>query len=146
MKRLPAFGINFDLVIRSRINTGAENIVFARNLDANEFLTISPDILRCAVLDDAGRIVSYAESEKGRSAHLPSNSLVTIKALVIQGLADALPKELGNIRFTAVVSDKYRLLTMPLAGQTVMFAVPLEVSPDPICDLAIKRFGSKSKR
>ena len=115
-------------------------------MDANEFLTLSPDILRCAVLDDAGRIVSYAESEKGRAARLPSNSLVTIKALVIQGLADALPKELGNIRFTAVVSDKYRLLTMPLAGQTVMFALPLEVSPDPICDIAFKRFGFKSKR
>jgi hypothetical protein len=115
-------------------------------LDANEFLTLSPDILRCAVLDDAGRIISYAESERGKVAKLPSNSLVTIKALVIQGLADALPKELGNIRFTAVVSDKYRLLTMPLAGQTVMFAVPLEVSPDPICDAAFRRFGNKPRR
>jgi hypothetical protein len=115
-------------------------------LDANEFLTLSPDILRCAVLDDAGRIVSYAESEKGKVARLPANSLVTIKALVIQGLADALPKELGNIRFTAVVSDKYRLLTMPLGGQTIMFAIPLEVSPDPICDVAFRRFGSKAKR
>jgi hypothetical protein len=115
-------------------------------LDANEFLTLSPDILRCAVLDDAGRIISYAESERGRAAKLPANSLVTIKALVIQGLADALPKELGNIRFTAVVSDRYRLLTMPLAGQTVMFAVSLDVFPDPICDEAISRFGTKPRR
>ncbi|MDA4112124.1 MAG: hypothetical protein OK439_06260 [Thaumarchaeota archaeon] len=115
-------------------------------MDANEFLNLSPDILRCAILDDAGRIVSYAESERGKAAKLPASSLVTIKALVIQGLADALPKDLGNIRFTAVVSDKYRLLTMPLGGQTVMFAVPLEVMPDPICDAAFKRFGPRPKR
>ena len=114
-------------------------------LDANEFLGLSPEILRCAVLDEAGRVVSYAESDRGREAKLPVNSLVTIKALVIQGLSDALPKELGTIRFTDVVSDKYRLLTMPLAGQTVMFALPLTVSPDPICDAAIKKFGTKPR-
>ena len=115
-------------------------------MDAIEFLALSPDILRCAVLDEAGRVVSYAESERGKEAKLPVNSLVTIKALVIQGLSDALPKELGTIRFTAVVSDKYRLLTMPLAGQTVMFAVPLEVIPDPICDAALKKFGTRFRR
>jgi hypothetical protein len=114
-------------------------------LDANDFLALSPEILRCAVLDDAGRVVSYAESERGKEAKLPVNSLVTIKALVIQGLSDALPKELGTIRFTDVVSDRYRLLTMPLAGQTVMFALPLTVLPDPICDAAIKKFGTKQK-
>jgi len=114
-------------------------------LDAIEFLALSPEILRCAVLDDAGRVVSYAESERGKEAKLPVNSLVTIKALVIQGLSDALPKELGNIRFTDVVSDRYRLLTMPLAGQTVMFALPLGVMPDSICDAAIRRFGTKPK-
>jgi len=112
-------------------------------LDANEFLALSPEILRCAVLDDAGRVVSYAESERGKEAKLPINSLVTIKALVIQGLSDALPKELGTIRFTDIVSDRYRLLTMPLAGQTVMFALPLSVLPDPICDAAVKKFGTK---
>jgi hypothetical protein len=115
-------------------------------LDANEFLSLSPEILRCAVLDDAGRVVSYAESERGKEAKLPLNSLVTIKALVIQGLSDALPKELGTIRFTDVVSDKYRLLTMPIAGQTVMFALPLSVMPDPICDVAIRKFGLKPRR
>lgn len=99
-----------------------------------------------AVLDDAGRVVTYAESERGKEAKLPINSLVTIKALVIQGLSDALPKELGTIRFTDVVSDKYRMVTMPLAGQTVMFALPLEVMPDPIVDAAFKRFGMKPKR
>lgn len=115
-------------------------------MDANEFIALNPNILRCAVLDDAGRVISYAESERGKEAKLPLNSLVTIKALVIQGLSDALPKELGTIRFTDVVSDKYRLLTMPLAGQTVMFALPLEVTPDPICDAAIRKFGIKLKR
>jgi hypothetical protein len=115
-------------------------------VDANEFLSLSPDILRVAVLDDAGRVVSYAESDRGKEAKLPLNSLVTIKALVIQGLSDALPKELGNIRFTDVVSDRYRLLTMPLAGQTVMFALPLEIVPDQICDSAIRKFGVKPKR
>jgi hypothetical protein len=115
-------------------------------LDANEFLTLSPEILRVAVLDDAGRVVSYGESERGKEAKLPINSLVTIKALVIQGLSDALPKELGNIRFTVVVSDRYRMVTIPLAGQTVMFALPLDIIPDPICEAAIKRFGLKPKR
>lgn len=87
--------------------------------------------------------MSYAESEKGKQAHLPANFLVTIKALVIQGLSEALPKDLGNIRYTDVVSDKYRLLTMPLAGHTIMMALPLESNPDPICDAAVKRFGTK---
>lgn len=114
--------------------------------DASEFLSLSPEILRVAVLDEAGRVVSYAESERGKEAKLPINSLVTIKALVIQGLSDALPKELGTIRFTDVVSDKYRMVTMPLAGQTVMFALPIEVIPDSICEAAIKRFGLKFKR
>jgi len=114
-------------------------------LEASDILALSSDILRCAVLDDAGRITSYAESEEGRQANLPANSLVTIKALVIQGLSDALPKELGNIRFTVVVSDKYRLVTLPLAGQTVMFATPLDAVPDPICDLATRKFGSSMR-
>ena len=115
-------------------------------MEASDILALSGEILRCAILDDAGRIVSYAESEKGKQANLPANSLVTIKALVIQGLSEALPKELGNIRFTVVVSDKYRLVTLPLAGQTVMFATPLETIPDPICDAATKRFGFKFRR
>jgi hypothetical protein len=114
-------------------------------LEASEILAVSPDILRCAILDDAGRITSYAESEKGRLANLPANSLVTIKALVIQGTSDALPKELGNIRFTEVVSDKYRLLTLPLAGHTVMLATTLEVIPDPICDALVKKFGNRPR-
>jgi hypothetical protein len=115
-------------------------------LEASEILAISPEILRCAVLDDAGRIMSYAESEKGKQANLPANSLVTIKALVIQGTSDALPKELGNIRFTVVVSDKYRLLTIPLGGHTAMFATSLETVPDPICDALIKKFGNRPRR
>lgn len=124
-----------------------KGIVYSQALlDANEFLTLSPEILRVAVLDDAGRVVSYAESERGKEAKLPINSLVTIKALVIQGLSDALPKELGNIRFTDVVSDRYRMVTMPLAGQTVMFALPLGIIPDSICEVAIKKFGIKPKR
>jgi hypothetical protein len=113
-------------------------------LEASEFLAISPDILRCAVLDDAGRILSYAESERGRAANLPADYLVTIKALVIEGLSEALPKELGNLRFTTVVTDKYRLVTLGLVGRTVMFALPITVSADPVCDAAIKKFGGSS--
>jgi len=110
-------------------------------MEANDILSLSPDILRCAVLDDAGRIVSYAESEKGKVENLPADYPVTIKALVIEGLSEALPKELGNIRFTSVVTDKYRLVTLALSGRTVMMAMPLTVSPDPICDQAIRKFG-----
>jgi len=102
--------------------------------------------LRCAVLDDAGRIMSYEESEKGKEATLPANFSVTVKALAIQGLSQALPKDLGNVRFTVIVSDKYRLVTMPLGGQTIMFALPLQVIPDPICEAAIKKFGSNSTK
>ncbi|MDG6995879.1 MAG: hypothetical protein JRN52_08150 [Nitrososphaerota archaeon] len=112
-------------------------------MQATDILSLSPDVLRCAILDDAGRIVSYAESEKGRQAKLPANFLVTIRALVIQGLSEALPKELGNIKYTVVVSDKYRLITMPLLGHTVMLAVPVECDPGPICENAVKKFGSK---
>ncbi len=110
-------------------------------LEASDILELSPEILRCAVLDDAGRITSYAESERGKEAKLPANFSVTIKALAVQSLSQALPKDLGNIKFTVIVSDKYRLVTMFLFGQTVMFALPLGSSPDPICEAAIKKFG-----
>ena len=113
-------------------------------LEAVDILDLNPDILRCAILDDAGRIVSYGESEMGKEAKLPANFSVTVKALAIQGLSQALPKDLGNVRFTIIVSDKYRLVTMPLGGQTVMFALPLHVVPDLICEAAIKKFGSSS--
>lgn len=110
-------------------------------MQASDILSLSPDILRCAVLDDAGRILSKAESESGRNANLPSHILVTVKALTIQGLADGLPKELGKVKYTMVVSDRYRLLTMVLKGRTVMFALPLCADPAPICEAALKRFG-----
>ena len=84
---------------------------------------------------------SYADSERGKVANLPSDYPLMIKALVIEGLSEALPKELGNIRFTAVVTDRYRLITLALSGRTVMMAMPLTVSPDPICDAAIRKFG-----
>ena len=115
-------------------------------MEAIDILDISADILRCAILDDAGRILSYGESENGREAKLPANFSVTIKALAILGLSQALPKDLGNVRFTEVVSDKYRLVTMSLSGQTIMFALPLQVTPDPIYEVAIKKFGSASKQ
>ena len=115
-------------------------------MQASEILTLSNEILRCAVLDDAGRILSYAESEKGKAENLPKNYPVTVGALVIQGLSEALPKEMGAVRFTTVVTDKYRLITLDLAGHTVMFALPLTMSPDPICDAAIKKFGAPVRR
>ncbi len=115
-------------------------------MEAADILELSPEILRCAVLDDAGRIMSYAESEKGKEAKLPANFSVTIKALAIQGLSQALPKELGSIRFTILVSDRYRLVTMPLSGQTIMFALPRQVIPDSICEVAIKKFGTPPKK
>lgn len=87
--------------------------------------------------------MSQAESEKGKEANLPANFLVAIKALAIQGLSQALPKDFGNIRFTVIVSDKYRLVTIPLIGQTAMFAVPLEVVPDSICEAVMKRIGPR---
>jgi hypothetical protein len=109
-------------------------------LEAIDVLDLSSDILRCAILDDAGRITSYAESDKEEA--IPANLSVTIKALAIQGLSQSLPKDLGDVRYTVIVSDRYRLVTIPLGGQTAMFALPLAVSPDPICEAAIKRFGS----
>jgi hypothetical protein len=93
------------------------------------------------VLDDAGRILTYAESEKGKQENLPSDPSVTIRALAIHGLSEALPGELGKVKFTTVVSDKYRLVTIDLAGRIVMFALPLSVSEDAICNEAIKKWG-----
>lgn len=109
-------------------------------MEATEILELDPEILRCAVLDDAGRIISYAESEKGKLAKLPANFSVTIKALAIQSLSQAMPKELGSVKFNVVVTDKYRLVTMMILGQTVMFVLPLQVGTDSICDAAIKKF------
>lgn len=111
-------------------------------MEATDILELEPEILKCAILDDAGRIVSYGESEKGKMVRLPANFSVTIKTLAIQGLSQALPKDLGGVKFTVIVTDKYRLITMPIAGQAVMFAVPLSVSPDPICEAAIRKFGT----
>jgi hypothetical protein len=110
-------------------------------LEASDILEISSEILRCAVIDDAGRILSYGESDQGREAKLPANFSVTIKALAIQSLSQALPKDLGNVRFTVLVTDRYRLVTMPLSGRTIMFAVPRDVMPDAICDAATKKYG-----
>ncbi len=114
------------------------------NVNAEDFLSLSPEILRCAELDDAGRTLGYAESERGKEAHLPSNLLVTVRALTIQGLSDSLPKELGAVKYTMVVSDKYRLLTLAISGRLFMFALPLEADPDPICEEALRRFTSKA--
>lgn len=98
------------------------------------------------MLDDAGRILSYAESEKGKAENLPKNYPVTVGALVIQGLSEALPTEMGTVRFTTVVTDKYRLVTLDLAGHTVMFALPLTIPPDAICEAAIKKFGHPMRK
>lgn len=112
-------------------------------MNAADFLSLSSEILRCAELDDAGRILSYAESSKGKEANLPCNFQVTVRALNIQGLSESLPKELGDVRYTMVLSDKYRLLTLSISGRLFMFALPLETDPDPICNTALRRFGPK---
>lgn len=112
-------------------------------MEASEILALNPEIVRCAVLDDAGRIVSYAESEQGKLANLPKEFVLTSKALAIEGMSESLPKEhLGNIKFTVVVTDKYRLVTQALGGHTVMMALPLSASPDVICENNIKKFGT----
>ena len=111
-------------------------------MEATDILELDPEMLWCAVLDDAGRIISYAESEKGKVAKLPANFSVTIKALAIQGLSQAMPKELGSVKFTLVATNKYRLVTMMIIGQTVMFALPLQVAADSICDAAFKKFAN----
>jgi hypothetical protein len=113
-------------------------------MEATDVLELDTEILRCAVLDDAGRITSYAESERGKVAKLPANFSLNVKALVIQSLSQAFPKELGEVKYTTIVTDAYRLVTTQLAGQVVMFALPREVNPDTICDAAIKRFGKVS--
>jgi len=118
----------------------------SNELEASEILALNKEILRCAVLDEAGRIVSYADSEKGRAANLPKNYPVTINALVIHGLSEALPKDLGTVRFTVVVTEKYRLVTQALAGHTVMFALPINMHPDEICDAAIRKFGAPTRK
>ena len=111
-------------------------------MEATDILELEPEILKCAILDDAGRIVSYGESEKGKVVKLPANFSVTIKALAIQGLSQALPKDLGSVKFTIIVTDKYKLVTMTIGGQTAMFAVPLAVNPDSICEAAMKKFST----
>lgn len=109
-------------------------------MEATDILELDREMLWCAVLDDAGRIISYAESEKGKIAKLPANFSVTIKASAIQSLSQAMPKVLGSVKFTVVATDKYRLVTMMIIGQTVMFALPLQVAADPICDAVYKKF------
>ncbi|HKW03737.1 MAG TPA: hypothetical protein VJN71_00435 [Nitrososphaerales archaeon] len=115
-------------------------------MQALEILALNSEILRCAVLDDAGRILSYADSEKGRAENLPKDYPVTVGALAIQGLSESLPKEMGGVQFTVLVTDKYRLVTLELAGHTVMFAIPINVVPDPICEAALKKFGAPQRR
>ncbi len=105
-------------------------------------LGIHPEILRCAVLDEAGRVLSYAESEKGKQENLPRDSSLMINVLVRQSLLDALPKTLGKVKFNVVVTDKYRLVGQVLGQNTIMFALPLNIIPDEICEQIIKKFGS----
>lgn len=110
-------------------------------LQASEVLSVDPNILRVAVLDEAGRVLSYAESEEGRAENLPKDSSLMINVLVRSSLLDALPKELGKVKFNVVVTDKYRLIGLVIGQNTVMFALPLSSNPDVICDKVIKRFG-----
>jgi hypothetical protein len=94
-----------------------------------------------AILDEAGRVQSYAESEEGREENLPKDSSLMINVLVRASLLDSLPKELGKVKFNVVVTDKYRLIGLVIGQSTVMFALPLDSSPDEICDKVIKKFG-----
>ncbi len=103
-------------------------------------LSIHPSILRCAILDEAARVLSYAESERGREENLPKDSSLMINVLVRQSLLDALPRELGKVKFNVVVTDKYRLIGQVLGQNTIMFALPLDVVPDEICERVIKKF------
>ena len=90
--------------------------------------------------------MSYADSEKGKAENLPKNYPVTVGALAIQGLSEALPKEMGGVRFTVLVTDRYRLVTLGLSGHTVMFAIPLSVFPDEICEAVLKKFGNAVRK
>ena len=112
---------------------------------ASEIIALDDRILRCAVLDEAGRVLSYEEPEKGKSAALPPDYRMTVKALLMQGVSEELPKELGSVRFTTVVTDKYRLVTLNLADHVVMFTVPLSVPVENICEQALEKFGNDSK-
>jgi len=111
-------------------------------LHALEVLKVDPSILRVAVLDEAGRVLSYAESEEGKEENLPKDPPLMINVLVRSSLLDALPKELGKVKFNVVVTDKYRLIVLVLGQNTVMFALPLDAVPDAICDKLIKRYSS----
>jgi hypothetical protein len=111
-------------------------------LQAADVLRVDPSILRVAVLDEAGRVMSYAESEEGREENLPKDSALMINVLVRSSLLDSLPKELGKVKFNVVVTDKYRLILLIVGENTVMFALPLDSVPDIICDKVIKQFGS----
>jgi hypothetical protein len=111
-------------------------------LQAAEVLAIDPSILRCAVLDDAGRVLSYSESEKGREENLPKDYSLMINVLVRQSLLDSLPRQLGKVKYNVVVTDKYRLIGQVLGNHTIMFALPLNSNPDVVCDKVFKKFGS----
>jgi hypothetical protein len=115
-------------------------------LDAEEVLALSPEVLECAVLDEAGRILSYAGSQRGAETKPAADFRATVKALVIGGLSEALPKNFGNVKYTVVVTDRYRIFTMTLDGRTVMFTTSLGANADLICDVAVKRFGAKGAR
>jgi hypothetical protein len=111
-------------------------------LQATEVLKVDPSILRVAVLDDAGRVLSYAESEEGRAENLPKDSSLMINVLVRSNLLEALPKELGKVKFNVVVTDKYRLIGLIIDQNTVMFALPLNASPDDVCAKVLKTYDS----
>lgn len=111
-------------------------------MQATEVLKADSSILRVAVLDDAGRVLSYAESDEGRAENLPKDSSLMINVLVRSNLLEALPKELGKVKFNVVVTDKYRLIGLVIDENTVMFALPLGACVDEVCAKVLKRFGS----
>lgn len=110
-------------------------------MQASEVIAVDPHILRLAVLDEAGRLLSYAESEEGKAENLPKDSSLMINVVVRSSLLSALPKELGKVKFNVVVTDKYRLVGLVLGKYTIMFALPLASETDNICNKVISRFG-----
>lgn len=115
-------------------------------MEASKVITFHPDILRCAVLDEAGRLLSYAESDKGRAENLPKNESLLINILVRQSWVQALPLELGEVRYTVVVTDKYRLVSLLFDDETLMYALPLSSSSDEVYKVAIKKLNLAKAR
>ena len=113
----------------------------AVDFTASDFLELDRNILRCAVFDGRGQILSSSESKFGLESSLSRMS--EGDAVAGNFILEDLPREFGKVKFKILVTDTYRIVLMRISDRLVMFALPSTVHAEPICQEAQRRYESQ---